>query len=41
MANAVVENVETSGSHGQFGSATMSLLAYSSDGTTNPLSFTA
>jgi hypothetical protein len=40
MANAVVENVETSGAHGQFGSATMSLLAYSSDGTTNPLSFT-
>ena len=40
MANAVVENVETSGSHGQFGSATMTLLAYSSDGTTNPLSFT-
>src|SRR5262249_45105492 len=38
MANAVVENVETSGAHGQFGSATMSLLAYSSDGTTNPLS---
>jgi hypothetical protein len=40
MANAVVENVETTGAHGQFGSATMSLLAYSSDGTTNPLSFT-
>jgi hypothetical protein len=40
MANAVVENVETSGSHGQFGSATMSLMAYSSDGTTSPLSFT-
>jgi hypothetical protein len=40
MANAVVENVETAGGHGQFGSATMNLLAYSSDGTTNPLSFT-
>jgi hypothetical protein len=40
LANSVVENVETTGSHGQFGSATMSLLAYSSDGTTNPLSFT-
>jgi hypothetical protein len=40
MANAVVENVETTGTHGQFGSATMSLLAFSSDGTTNPLSFT-
>jgi hypothetical protein len=40
MANAVVENVETSGSHGHFGSATMSLMAFSSDGVTNPLSFT-
>jgi hypothetical protein len=40
MANAVVENVDTSGSHGQFGTATMSLLGYSSDGVTNPLSFT-
>jgi hypothetical protein len=40
MANAVAENVETSGAHGQFGTATLSLLAYSSDGTTNPLSFT-
>lgn len=40
MANAVAENVETSGAHAQFGSATMQLLAYSSDGTTNPLSFT-
>ena len=40
MANAVVENVEASGSHGQFGSAQLSLLAYSSDGVTNPLSFT-
>jgi hypothetical protein len=40
MSNAVVENVETTGAHAQFGTATMSLLAYSSDGTTNPLSFT-
>ena len=40
MANAVVENVETSGAHGQFGSATMGMVAYSTDGTTNPLSFT-
>ncbi|QEH38645.1 hypothetical protein OJF2_72510 [Aquisphaera giovannonii] len=40
MANAVVENVDTSGSHGQFGTATLSLLGYSSDGVTNPLSFT-
>ncbi len=39
MADAV-ENVETSGSHAEFGSATMQLLALSSDGTTNPLSFT-
>ena len=40
MSNAVVENVQTTGSHGQFGSATMSLLAFSSDGETNPMSFT-
>jgi hypothetical protein len=40
MANAVVENVETTGAHGQFGSATMAMVAFSSDGTTNPLSFT-
>lgn len=40
LANAVAENSETSGAHGQFGSATLSLLAFSSDGVTNPLSFT-
>lgn len=40
LSNAVAENAETSGSHGQFGSATLSLLAFSSDGITNPLSFT-
>jgi hypothetical protein len=40
MANAVVENVQSAGSHGQFGSSTMSMLAYSNDGVTNPLSFT-
>jgi hypothetical protein len=40
MANTVVENVQTAGSHGQFGASTMSLLACSSDGITNPLSFT-
>jgi hypothetical protein len=40
LANAVVENVDTNGAHGQFGSATLSMLAYSSDGTTNPLSLT-
>jgi hypothetical protein len=40
MANAVAENVETSGSHAEFGYTTQQLLAFSSDGTTNPLSFT-
>ena len=40
LANAVAETAETSGSHGEFGSATLSLMAYSSDGVTNPLSFT-
>ncbi|AMV37366.1 hypothetical protein [Planctomyces sp. SH-PL62] len=40
LANAVAENAETSGAHGQFGVATLSLMAYSSDGVTNPLSFT-
>lgn len=40
LANAVAENAETSGAHGQFGSATLSLMAFSSDGVTNPLSFT-
>ena len=40
LDNAVAENAETSGSHGQFGSATLNLMAYSSDGSTNPLSFT-
>jgi hypothetical protein len=40
MANAVVENIDTAGGHGQFGSSTMTLVAYSSDGITNPLSFT-
>jgi hypothetical protein len=40
LANAVAENAETSGTHGQFGTATLNLLAFSTDGTTNPLSFT-
>lgn len=40
LANAVAENAETTGAHGEFGTATLSLMAYSSDGTTNPLSFT-
>jgi hypothetical protein len=40
LANAVAENAETSGAHGQFGSAKLNLMAFSTDGTTNPLSFT-
>jgi hypothetical protein len=40
LANAVAENVDTSGAHAQFGSASISFQAFSSDGTTNPLSFT-
>ena len=40
LANAVAENAETSGGHGQFGTASLSRLAFSSDGVTNPLSFT-
>ena len=40
LANAVAENAETSGDHGRFGSATLSLMAFSTDGVTNPLSFT-
>ena len=40
LANAVVQNVQTSGAHAAYGNATMTMLAYSADGTTNPLSFT-
>lgn len=40
LANAVAENAQTSGSHAAFGTSSMSLKAYSSDGSTNPLSFT-
>lgn len=40
MANAIVENVDAGGQHAQFGSGSLSLVAFSSDGTTNPLSFT-
>ena len=40
LANAVAENADTSGAHTAFGTATQTYLAYSSDGTTNPLSFT-
>lgn len=40
LANAVVENVETSGSHGAYGTATLNLKAGAPDGVTNPLTFT-
>jgi hypothetical protein len=39
LVNAVHENTQTSGSHAQFGSATCSFKSFSSDGITNPLSF--
>jgi hypothetical protein len=40
MANAVFENADTQGQHAQFASVTGTWQAYSSDGATNPLSFT-
>lgn len=40
LANAVVQNTPGSGSHGQFGSGSITFQAFSSDGSTNPLSFT-
>jgi hypothetical protein len=40
MANAVFENADTQAQHAQFGSVTGTWQAYSSDGSTNPLSFT-
>lgn len=40
LANAVHESSQDTGQWGQFGSATASFKAYSSDGSTNPLSFT-
>ena len=40
LANAVAQNVQASGQHGAFGTATLNMLAYSSDGVTSPLSFT-
>jgi len=40
MANAVFENADTQAAHAQFGSVTGTWQAYSSDGSTNPLSFT-
>jgi len=38
VVNAVVENVEGSGTHAQIGSGTMTMLAFSADGTTSPIS---
>jgi hypothetical protein len=40
LANAVFENADTSGRHGQFASVIGTWQAFSSDGVTNPLSFT-
>jgi hypothetical protein len=40
MINAVFENADTSAQHGQFGTVTGTWQAFSSDGITNPLSFT-
>jgi hypothetical protein len=40
MINAVFENADTQGQHAQFGSVTGTWQAFSSDGATNPLSFT-
>jgi hypothetical protein len=40
MANAVFENADTQAQHAQFASVTGTWQAYSSDGVTNPLSFT-
>lgn len=40
MINAVFENADTSAAHAQWGNVTGTWQAYSSDGVTNPLSFT-
>jgi hypothetical protein len=40
LANAVFENADAQAQHGQFGSVTGTWQAFSSDGSTNPLSFT-
>jgi len=40
LANAVVQNAPGSGSHNQFGSGSITFQSFSSDGSTNPLSFT-
>jgi len=39
MTNSVFENADTQGQHAQFASVTATWQAYSSDGVTNPLSF--
>lgn len=38
--NCVVENMPSQAPHQQFGTATLSMLLYSSDGSTHPISFT-
>ena len=38
MSNAVVENTQSSGQHAQFASATINFKAFSSDGSTPPMS---
>ncbi len=40
LINAVHENTDDTGQWGQFATATATFWAYSTDGTTNPLSFT-
>ncbi len=40
MINAVFENADTTAQHAQYGSVTGTWQAFSSDGLTNPLSFT-
>lgn len=40
MINAVFENADSTAHHGQFGTVTGTWQAFSSDGVTNPLSFT-
>jgi len=40
LSNAVLVNVDANGPFSQFGNATATFQAYSTDGTTNPLAFT-
>ena len=40
LSNAVAETVTANGPFGQYGNATFSMRAFSSDGLTNPLAFT-